>query len=96
MTIDKTTKGGAKTIPSPNAPCTGFAADALPEVQKSDLTKNSNTGVSTQNVQLGSNIILSDTQDQENIGMHSVPLTAEKRKPTAILLQKAIEHITLP
>lgn len=65
MTIDKTTKGGAKTKPSPNAPSTGFATDVLPEAQKSDLTKNSKTGVSTKNVQLGSKVILSDTQSQE-------------------------------
>lgn len=49
MTIDKTTKGGAKITPSQSAPSTGFAADVLLEVQKSDLTENSNTGVSTKN-----------------------------------------------
>lgn len=49
MTIDVTKKGGAKLIPSRNAPSTGFTADALLEVQKSDMTVNSNTGVSTKN-----------------------------------------------
>lgn len=48
MDVDKTTKGGANK-PSQNAPSTGFATDALLKVQKSDLTENSNTGVSTKN-----------------------------------------------
>lgn len=65
MTIDKTTKGGAKTKPSRNAPSTGFTTDAFPKVHKSGLTENSNTGVSTKNVLLGNEAIPSASQDQE-------------------------------
>lgn len=42
---DVITNGGGIT-----PPCIGLNVDALPEVQKSDLTENSQTGVYTRNV----------------------------------------------
>ncbi|MGN0280974.1 MAG: UpxY family transcription antiterminator [Prevotella sp.] len=42
--IDDNTHGGGE-----NPPCTGLTLDALPEVQKSVLAENSQTGVSTRN-----------------------------------------------
>ena len=49
--IDDNTHGGGE-IP----PCTGFAPDALPEVQKPDLAENLQSGVSTRNALSGSAI----------------------------------------
>lgn len=47
---DINTHGGGE-----RPPCTGLIPDALPEVQKSVLTENSHTGVSTRNVLSGTN-----------------------------------------
>lgn len=46
--IDDNTNGGGET-----PPCTGLTPDALPEVQKSVLAENSQTGVSTRNTLSG-------------------------------------------
>ena len=58
---DNTYRGGERPL------CTGFAPDALPEVQKPDLAENLQSGVSTKNVMSGT--------------VGSTPIITIKRKP---------------
>lgn len=51
MNIDETKNEGAKILNLHDAPSTGLIADALLEVQMSDLAKNSQTEATTQNAQ---------------------------------------------
>lgn len=85
--IDDNTHGGGE-IP----PCTGFAPDALPEVQEPVLAENSQTGVSTRNALSGTDdkpsgetkSALTIPRCEGGRANGSTPLKTIKRKPKKV------------
>lgn len=84
---DVNTKGGG-IIP----PCTGIKSDALPEVQKPILAENSQTGVSTKNVLLGTLLNLNKNKTKNVSHWYALRVTyGREKKAYEYLVNKKVE-----